>query len=245
MFPKETQTTAFKERVDKICSHYINISGGKFDDNTCYYSSDEKTGIQAKSRTHSRAVKKGYVEKMESEYQRNGTQCLIAGKDLVSGKIESYTIGDTRKEEDYLQHIQDLVRDKEGKKHVIFCDQLNTHKSASLVKWIAKTIGLKEDLGEKGKSGILRSQHTRQEFLEDENHRIRFIYTPKHCSWINQIENWFSIIQKKVIKRGNFPTIGDLKQKIISFIEYYNNCLSKPMIWKSKCEKLLLKKLAI
>ncbi len=215
------------------------------DVNTNYYSSDEKTGIQAKSRACHKAMKKGYIEKVESEYQRNGTQCLIAGKDLVSGKIESYTIGDTRKEEDYLQHIKDLVEGKEDENHVIYCDQLNTHKSASLVEWIAEYIGFKEDLGTKGKDGILKSQQTRQVFLEESSHKIRFVYTPKHCSWLNQIENWFSILQNKVIKRGNFSSTDDLKNKIICFIEYYNKCMAKVMKWKSRCEKILISQLRV
>lgn len=183
---------------------------------------------------------KGYVEKIESEYQRNGTQCLIASKDLKTGKVAAYSIGQTRTESDYLTHIQDIVNINPSENTVILCDQLNTHKSESLVKWIAETIGYTGELGIKGKEGILQSQETRQEFLEDESHKVRFLYTPKHCSWINQIENWFGILQKKVIKRGNFPSIQDLKQKIIDFIIYYNNCMAKPCRWKSKCEKIIM-----
>ena len=163
---------------------------------------------------------KGYVEKIESEYQRNGTQCLIASKDLKTGKIVEYSIGETRTELDYLAHVQGIVNIAPNENTVIFCDQLNTHKSESLVYWIAEIIGYSGELGVKGKEGILESQKTRQAFLEDSSHKVRFLYTPKHCSWINQIENWFGILQKKVIKRGNFPSVQNLKQKIIDFIIY-------------------------
>ncbi len=183
---------------------------------------------------------KGYVEKVESEYQRNGTQCLIASKDIKTGKIAEYSIGQTRTELDYLTHIQNIVKTNPKEKTVIFCDQLNTHKSETLVYWIAQTIRYVGELGIKGKEGILKSQETRQAFLEDESHKIRFLYTPKHCSWINQIENWFGILQRKVIRRGNFTSTQDLEQKIIDFIIYYNKCLAKPCRWKSKCEKIIM-----
>lgn len=240
LFPKETGTEEFKERVSKISELYIDIAKDVADKNTNYYSSDEKTGVQAISRASAKSMTKGYIEKVESEYQRNGTQCLIASKDLKTGKIVEYSIGQTRTEEDYLTHIQNIVKLNPQENTVIFCDQLNTHKSESLVNWIAQTIGYTGELGIKGKVGILESQKTRQAFLEDESHKIRFLYTPKHCSWINQIENWFGILQKKVIKRGNFPSTENLKQKMIDFIIYYNKCMAKPFRWKSKCEKIIM-----
>lgn len=185
-------------------------------------------------------MKEGSPEKVEAEYKRNGTQCLIAAKDLKTGKIPVYSIGQTRTEFDYLNHIKAIANLRPDENTVIFCDQLNTHKSESLVNWIAEIIGYTGELGIKGKEGILESQKTRMAFLEDTSHKIRFIYTPKHCSWINQIENWFGILQRKVIKRGNFSTIQDLEKKMIDFIIYYNNCMAKACKWKSKCEKTIV-----
>ncbi|MFQ9702236.1 MAG: hypothetical protein ACLR0U_07695 [Enterocloster clostridioformis] len=66
---------------------------------------------------------------------------------------------------------------------------MNTHKSETLVKYVAEACGIEEDLGQKGKSGILKSLQSREDFLHDPSHRIRFVYTPKHCSWMNQIRN--------------------------------------------------------
>ena len=82
-----------------------------------------------------------------------------------------------------------------------FVDQLNTHKSSSLVDFVAEACGIEDDLGEKGKSEIHKDIESRALFLADKNHRIRFMYTPKHASWLNQIEVWFSILSRKLLKR--------------------------------------------
>lgn len=201
------------------------------DNETIISCSDEKTGIQALSHSQIIEAKKGQIKRIESEYSRNGTTCLIASKNVSTGKINSYTLGLTRKEKDYLRHIQSIVATNPSKKHIIICDQLNTHKSESLVKWIASLCYKKIDLGKKGKNGILKSQKTRMKFLEKEKHRVRIMFTPKHCSWMNQIENWFGILQRKVITRGEFISVENLNKKIESFIKYYNEVLFKPCYW--------------
>jgi len=194
-------------------------------------SSDEKTGIQAISHSQISKMSVGKLKRIESEYIRNGTTCLIASRNIKTGKLNAYTLGQTRKEEDFLKHVQEIVATQPSKKHIIICDQLNTHKSASLVKWVASLCCQTIDLGVKRKEGVLKSQKSRMEFLEDEGHRVRFFYTPKHCSWMNQIENWFGILQRKVIKHGEFTSVDSLEKQISDFICYYNNILSKPINW--------------
>jgi len=100
-------------------------------------SSDEKTGIQAISHSQTSKMSRGKLKRIESEYIRNGTTCLIASRNIKTGKLNAYTLGQTRKEEDFLKHVKEIVASQKNKKHIIICDQLNTHKSASLVKWIA------------------------------------------------------------------------------------------------------------
>ena len=114
----------------------------------------------------------------------------------------------------------------------IVADNLNTHQSESLVRHVAERSGFEGSLGVKGKSGILKNQMSRAEFLCRKSHKIVFNYTPKHASWMNQIEIWFGILMRKVLKRGNFISIDDLKSKLIGFINYHNDFYAHPYNWK-------------
>ena len=235
MFPKIEDEEEFVDRIERLCKLYNSndVLIGKIK----VTSSDEKTGIQATSHLKTTKGKPGQKKRIESEYTRNGTTCLIAGRDICSGKIISYNLGQTRTEIDYLNHIKSIVTTSPNKNHVIIADQLNTHKSESLVRWIASECNIKIDLGIKGKLGILKSQITRMEFLEKQEHKIRFLYTPKHCSWMNQIENWFAILERKVIRHGQFDSVKILNTDIADFISHYNRILDKPVKWTFSGEK--------
>jgi DDE superfamily endonuclease len=72
---------------------------------------------------------------------------------------------------------------------------------------------------------------TRQEFLADLSHRVRFVYIPKHSSWMDQVEIVFGIVMRKVIRRGNFTSVEDLRNKILAFIDYFNQVFARPFKW--------------
>ena len=196
-------------------------------------STDELTEIQALERKHETLpMKPGYVEYQEFEYKRHGTQSFIVNFMVGSGKIGTVSHGPTRNEADFLNHIQRSVEaNPQICKWYFVVDNLNTHCSESLVKYIADESDIVDDLGVKGKSGILKSMKSRTAFLTDTSHRIVFYYTPIHASWMNQIEIWFSILTRKVLKRGNFSSIADLIRKVLAFITYYNDTMAKPFRW--------------
>ncbi|MCP4470661.1 MAG: IS630 family transposase [Gammaproteobacteria bacterium] len=195
-------------------------------------STDEKTGMQALERKYAtKPVRPGLTERVEFEYIRHGTQCLMANFDVVTGKVVSPSIGLTRTEVDFVAHIENTIESDANGTWIFVVDQLNTHKSEKLVKMVARLCDLDDDLGVKGKSGILKSTKTRRAFLSDDTHRIRFVYTPRHCSWLNQVEIWFSILARRLLKRASFNSLDDLKQRVLSFIEYFNAVLAKPFKW--------------
>lgn len=195
-------------------------------------STDEKTGIQALERAHpDKPMKPGLNRKLEEEYIRNGTQCLIGNFDVATGQIVSPSIGPTRNEEDFATHIQKTVETDPDALWIFIVDQLNTHKSESLVRLVANKCGIEQDLGVKGKSGILETMTSREEFLKDASHRIHFVYPPKHTSWLNQIEMWFSILVRRLLKRASFTSTEELRERILAFIDYFNRTMAKPFKW--------------
>lgn len=194
---------------------------------------DEMTGIQAKERKEpDQLMRPGQRERREFEYIRHGTQTLIASFDVASGQVVQGNVGNTRTEADYLAHVRDLIAtDPNAIKWHLVMDCLNTHQSESLVRFVAQTEGLDIDLGVKGESGILKSMQTRSTFLSSPSHKIVFHFTPKHCSWLNQVEIWFSILVRKLLRRANFTSIAQLKNRILEFIDYFNRTMAKPFKW--------------
>lgn len=214
------ETSAAK--VNEICSLYL-ASTDLMEENTCVVSTDEMTGVQALEHKYpDKLPLPGQTAKMEFEYIRHGTTGLIGFFEVATGKIFPPYLNETRGESDFCEAVRQVVETAPEKDWIFVCDGLNTHKSETLVKYVAEACGIDAGLGHKGKSGILKSLRSREEFLHDPSHRIRFVYTPRHCSWMNQIEIWFGIINRKLLRRQSYTSIEEMKESIRRFIEQYN-----------------------
>ncbi len=223
----------FEQEVKEVCETY-HAAAENEKQGIHTVSVDEKTGIQALEReAETKPMIPGFVEKREYNYERHGTTCLFGNLNVATGKMIAPMLNATRTEVDFVKNIENIIATAPNAGWVIVLDHLNTHQSESLVILVARLLGITTDLGVKGKSGVLKSLKSRKAFLTDKSHRIRFVFTPKHCSWLNQIEIWFSGLTRRVLTRGNFRSVEELKTKIRDYIEFYNKN-AKPFQWKYK-----------
>jgi transposase len=233
-FTTEKDPELFKAQVQEVCGAYLNAASAHEQDNTHTVCVDEMTSLQAnEQRADTKLPRPGQAGKRECQYTRHGTQSLTGSWHVTLGQMIHTTIDATRNGEDFADHIEQTIRTDPAANWVFVMDNLNTHYGEEVVRRIARLHGIADaTLGDKKKRrGILGSTKSRREFLTDPSHRIRFVFLPKHSSWLNQIEVVFGIISKRVMRHGSFTSTDDLKSKLLAFIEYFNQTFAKPFNW--------------
>lgn len=159
--------------------------------------------MQAIERKRSLAsLDKGCVVRLDHEYKRHGTQTLIAAFEVNTGKVFAHC-GKTRKKEDITSFMEEVANHYPTQKVYIIWDNLNIHHG---YRWY--------------------------EFNKKHGERFHFVYTPIHGSWINQIEIWFEILQKKVLKNSSFASEDELREAVLLFIKNWNEINSHPFKWE-------------
>jgi len=196
-------------------------------------STDEMTGVQALERlAPDLPARPGHVARREFEYKRHGTCSFFINFDVTTGQVFSPSSGPTRTEADFVAHVQrTIASDPTATQWHFVLDNLDIHRSESLVRYVATLANCNDDLGVKYVRGVLRSKASRAAFLSDPTHPIVFHYTPKHASWLNQVEIWLSILVRKLLRRGNFRSLDDLRNQVLAFIAYFNRTMAKPFKW--------------
>ncbi len=228
----ETDPARFEEQVEAVCETYLAAPERERIEGAHTVCVDEMTGLQALERTApGKAMIAGKCELIEFEYQRHGTLCSIGDMEVTTGELIRPTLGPTRTEADFVRHIEQTVATDRDGSWVFVADNLNIHCSEGLVRRVAEACEIPAVLGKKGVRGVLKSVASRQAFLSESSHRIRFVYLPKHNSWLNQIEVIFGVIMRKVIRRGSFTSVLDLRTKLLDFIMYFNRVFAKPFRW--------------
>jgi transposase len=238
----EKDPQRFQEQVKAVCDTYLEAPELEKNQHTHTISTDEMTGIQALERiAATKAMIAGKPARIEFEYKRHGTLTLIANFQVTTGELIAPTLGPTRTEADFVSHIEQTVATDPEASWVFVLDNLNIHCSESLVKFVAQACGIAKKLGKKGAHGVLKSMASRRSFLSEKSHQIRFVYTPKHSSWLNQIETVLGVIMRKVIRRGSFRSVADLRSKLLNFIDYFNRVFAKPFNWTYTGRPLMAK----
>jgi hypothetical protein len=190
----------FREKVKEITELYLNPAPG-----STVICVDEKPGMQALERRFpDQPARPGRRPRREWEYKRHGTQTLIAGFNVHTGKV-SARCGKTRKAADLECFMEERAAEyPTGVVHIIW-DNLNIHYDGKVDRWT----------------------------LFNQRHGGRFVfhYTPKHASWVNQVEIFFSILQRKCLAHGSFPSVEVLRANVLAFISYWNREAAHPFRW--------------
>jgi transposase len=215
----------FQPKARDICRLYVN-SPCLYEQGRLLICTDEKTGMQILERKYpTKPDEPGKPERREQEYIRHGTRVLTASFVVPTGEVV-WDVGQTRTSEDFAAHMAKVAEhfvDMKAFDWVL--DNLNTHWSLEACKVVARL----SDVAFEPKK--LKTGAQRRVFLTDPSHKHVFHFTPKHGSWLNQVELWFSILARRFLKRGDFHSPEEFEDLLRRFLDDYNARHAHPFRW--------------
>lgn len=223
----------FKRKAREVCGLYVK-GPQLYQQGRLLICTDEKTGMQILERKHpTKLAEPGKPERREQEYIRHGTRVLTASFVVPTGEVV-WDVGQTRTSEDFAAHLNKVAEHfpaMEGFDWVL--DNLNTHWSLEVCNAVASLSGVAFE-PKKLKTG---AEH--RAFLTDPSHKHVFHFTPKHGSWVNQVELWFSILARRFLQRGDFCSPEVFEALLQRFLDDYNAHHAHPFRWTYTGEPLV------
>jgi transposase len=215
----------FDAKAAAICDLYVR-SPVLCQQGELVISTDEKTGMQILERKYpTRPARPGHPEKREHEYIRHGTRARIASFVVPTGEVV-WNLGPTRTSVDFAHHLTNVAdRFRDWSRITWVVDNLNTHWSLDACRVLARLNGVAFE------PKRLQTGVERKAFLTDPDHRYRFVFTPTHGSWLNQVELWFSVLSRRFLKRGDFASATDFERRLTAYLEAYNAREKHPYRW--------------
>lgn len=223
----------FDAKAREICQLYVQAPQ-IYQQGRLVLCCDEKTGMQILQRKYpTQRVQPGQPEKREHEYIRHGTRALIATFAVPTGELV-YDLGKTRTSRDFAAHVRHVAEHHHTMTRFDWVvDNLNTHWSLDVCRVVAELSGVPFV------AKALKTGTQRRLFLTDPSHRHAFHFTPKHGSWLNQVELWFSVLSRRFLKRGDFASAADFEQRLLAFLADYNAHYAHPYRWTYTGEPLV------
>jgi hypothetical protein len=215
----------FETKAHDMCSLYLNALRF-FEQDRVVMCSDEKTGMQILQRTYpTQPMAPGKPEKREHEYIRHGVRALIASVVVATGQVV-WNLGQTRTSADFAVHLAHVVNQlPDRQRYDWVVDNLHTHGSLAVCRLVAQWCDV--PFGAKD----LHRGVQRRAFLRNPTHTHVFHFTPKHGSWLNQVEWWFSVLARRFLKRGDFDSAHDFETRLYDSLEVYNTHPAHPYRW--------------
>jgi hypothetical protein len=215
----------FEAKAQDICSLYLHAL--RFlEQGRVVICTDEKTGMQILQRKYpTQPIAPGQPAKCEHEYIRHGVRALIASFVVPTGHV-LWNLGQTRTSTDFATHLAHVVQQlPDMHRYDWVVDNLNTHWSLDVCRVVAQWCKIPFVAKD------LRHGAQRRAFLCDPSHKHVFHFTPKHGSWLNQVELWLSVLARRFLKRGDFCSAQAFENRLHDYLEVYNTYQAHPYRW--------------